>query len=328
MIGISVGYFSNKDAIIRDYSEKISMICVYILLIFMGMSTAQNEGFLEIFTQSGKIAVLLAVFGMLGSILLTLPVYKFFKSHKSSFWSFLKLKNNNISQTEQIEINTSNTPKLELKTNTKGQKQEFTKIYRLEILLPIACYFTGVMISFFIIKISTDTLDDFVLFALYGLLFFTGIGIGQLNLIELLKRYHILIIIIPFLAIIGSLLGALIVNQLFGFSKMRECLSINAGMGYYSISAIINKSFLGDKVGLIALLTNLLRETATMLLCPFLVRLFGPLAPVSTGGATTMDTTLPFIRKNTSSEYALIAFFNGVILTVIVPPLTSFIASF
>jgi len=137
-----------------------------------------------------------------------------------------------------------------------------------------------------------------------------------------------LILLIPFLALMGSLVGALLVNHIFALSKAKECLSINAGMGYYSISAIINKSFLGDQIGLIALLTNLFRETATMLFCPFLVRIFGPLAPISTGGATTMDTCLPFIRKNTCPEYALIAFFNGVILTVVVPPLTSFIASF
>lgn len=324
LTGMFTGYFSKKDSHLHLYSEKVSMLCVYLLLVFMGISTAQNENFLEIFTDSGKISLFLSFFGMLGSIAFTLPVYKFFKSHKSLLWSFLQFKNNRAYENNDTDTQ-KKTVKLELISNNDIPSVKKKSDIML-ILIPLICYFIGVTISFVLPRYNF--IDDLVMYSLYGLLFFTGIGIGTLNIFELLRRYHILIILIPFLALLGSLAGGLTVNYLFGLSRARECLSINAGMGYYSISAIINKSFLGDKIGLIALLTNLIREAVTMLFCPFLVRVFGPLAPISTGGATSMDTSLPFIRKNTCPEYALIAFFNGVILTVVVPPLTSFIAGF
>ena len=339
IVGMVSGYFYKNDKKLHYYADKIAVMSVYVLLIFMGCSTAQMDDFLEIFTDSGRIAIFLATFGMLGSILLTLPVYLYLKSHKSLFWSFfqktMKTNENNPQPPQHCYISDSNGakekktahPVMELKTNQDTQKQDKKKAFKVSFILPLVFYFLGVLLGFSVFKSHSGSFDELVLYTLYVLLFFIGITIGKLNVVELLKRYHVFILLIPFLALLGSLLGGLFVNQVFAFSKLRECLSINAGMGYYSISAIINKSFLGDKVGLIALFTNLIRETFTMLCCYHLVKIFGPLAPISTGGATTMDTTLPFIRQNTSPEYALIAFINGIVLTIVVPPLTSFIAT-
>lgn len=321
VIGMILGYLYKNDLKIHYYAEKISMIFVYILLLLMGLSTAQNDNFIKIFTDSGRLSLFLAFFGMLGSILFTLPVSKFFKTHRTLLWSFLQYPKAMFA--EKSIDNPIKEVSLEVHTNNEFQTETQKTDLKI-ILLPFAFYIIGILIKYLLPDISY--LDSVVMYSLYGLLFFTGISIGRLNIYELLKRYHILIILIPFLSLIGSLLGALVVNNMFGLSKAKELLAINAGMGYYSISAIINKSLLGDQIGLIALLTNLMREAMTMLLCPFLVKVFGPLSPISTGGATAMDTCLPFIRKSTGAEYALIAFFNGVILTIVVPPLTSFIA--
>ena len=320
-----VGYVYKQDDVLQQRSDQISLICVYVLLVLMGMSTSQNEEFIQIFTDSGKISILLALFGMLGSIVCTLPVYLFLKKKKKNVWGFLSLYSVSDTTKSDAQDTAPPAPKLELKINSSPPSE---KLFKKDFFYPLFCFIVGILLNLYILKINSDSLDNLVLYTLYGLLFFTGIGIGKLNIIDLFRRYHVLIIIIPFLALLGSLLGAVLVNYAFDFSRLRECLSINAGMSYYSISSVINKTYLGDQVGLIALLTNLIRETATMLFCYSLVRIFGPLAPISTGGASTMDTTLPFIRRNTSSEYSLIAFFNGVILTIVVPPLTTFIANF
>ena len=55
------------------------------------------------------------------------------------------------------------------------------------------------------------------------------------------------------------------------------------------------------------------------------VKYFGKLAPIASGGATSMDTTLPVITKFTGTEYAIIAVFSGTVLTIIVPFLVTFI---
>ena len=64
------------------------------------------------------------------------------------------------------------------------------------------------------------------------------------------------------------------------------------------------------------------------MLTPVLVKYFGKLAPIASGGATTSDTTLPVIMKYSGKEYVLGAVIQGIILTLLVPIIISFIYSF
>jgi uncharacterized membrane protein YbjE (DUF340 family) len=75
----------------------------------------------------------------------------------------------------------------------------------------------------------------------------------------------------------------------------------------------------------VALLSNIFREVATLLTTPILVRYFGKLAGIASGGATAMDTTLPVISRYSGKEYAIIALFSGIVLTILVPFLVTFI---
>jgi uncharacterized membrane protein YbjE (DUF340 family) len=69
----------------------------------------------------------------------------------------------------------------------------------------------------------------------------------------------------------------------------------------------------------IALLSNVMRELATILMAPLLARHFGKLAPIASGGATSMDTTLPIITRCVGAEYAMVSVFSGIVLTVLAP---------
>jgi len=73
----------------------------------------------------------------------------------------------------------------------------------------------------------------------------------------------------------------------------------------------------------IALLSNIIREIATLLLAPLLARYLGRLAPVAAGGATAMDTTLPIIVQVSGEEYGVMAIVSGVLLTTAVPVLVT-----
>ena len=78
-------------------------------------------------------------------------------------------------------------------------------------------------------------------------------------------------------------------------------------------------------MGVIALLSNISREIITLLFTPVFARYFGKLAPISSGGATSMDTTLPIITKYIGSDYAIISIFSGVVLTILIPFLITII---
>jgi uncharacterized membrane protein YbjE (DUF340 family) len=83
----------------------------------------------------------------------------------------------------------------------------------------------------------------------------------------------------------------------------------------------------GETLGTIALLANVIRELLTLIFAPFLMKAFGKLAPVVSGGATAMDTTLPIITRVSGNEYGMMALFSGVVLTILVPFLVTLILS-
>lgn len=81
----------------------------------------------------------------------------------------------------------------------------------------------------------------------------------------------------------------------------------------------------GETLGVIALLSNVMREIITLLFTPVFARYFGKLAPITAGGATSMDTTLPIITQYVGKDYAIVSLFNGVVLTILVPFIVTFI---
>ena len=103
----------------------------------------------------------------------------------------------------------------------------------------------------------------------------------------------------------GSALVALILPSL----TLRESLAVGACFGYYSLSSVLITQLHSHSLGVVALLSNIFREIATLLATPILVRFLGNLAGIASGGATAMDTTLPVITLYSGKEYAVIAVF-------------------
>ena len=106
--------------------------------------------------------------------------------------------------------------------------------------------------------------------------------------------------------------------------SLTECLAVGSGFGYYSLSSILITQYNGPELGTVALLANIIREIFTLLGAPLLVKFFGPLAPISCGGATTMDTTLPIITRYSGENFVLISLFHGFLVDFSVPFLVTF----
>jgi len=167
---------------------------------------------------------------------------------------------------------------------------------------------------------------DFSMFALYGLMFLVGIGIGaDKNSWSVLRNMKIKIFLVPLGVIVGTLAGSAFASLFLPDLKLKEVLAVGAGFGYYSLSSLFITQISGETLGLIALLSNILREILTLLTTPLLVLYFGKLAGIASGGATSMDTTLPIITRYSGKEWSIIAVFSGVVLTLLVPFLVTFI---
>jgi uncharacterized membrane protein YbjE (DUF340 family) len=158
------------------------------------------------------------------------------------------------------------------------------------------------------------------------LLLLVGLGMGlDPHFQDHLRQINGRMLFVPAGIVIGSLLGAGLIALLLPGISLRDGVSVGAGLGYYSLSSILISQARGPELGVVALISNILREVSTLLLAPLLVRAFGKEAAVASAGATSSDTTLPVIQRNTDQATTLIAVINGLVLTLVVPFLVSFL---
>lgn len=189
-------------------------------------------------------------------------------------------------------------------------------------LIIVACFFLGLMLG------VTGTLPgifqnpDLSVYALYALLFLVGFGLGSDDrLPAMIRQINLKILLIPAGIVIGSLGGAGAVSVFFPDLGLKEALAVVSGFGYYSLSSILLTQIHSETLGVMALLSNVMREIATLVLASAFVRLFGRFGAIAAGGATAMDTTLPVIVRYSGREYAVISVFSGIVLTTIAPVL-------
>lgn len=170
--------------------------------------------------------------------------------------------------------------------------------------------------------------DNIATWVLYALLFLVGIQIGaSKNLFAVLQRFGWKVLMIPLATTVGTFAGVALISFILPERSLTDCLSVGAGFAYYSLSSILITEFRGAELGTVALLANIMREFSVLILAPWMVKHFGKLAPISAGGATTMDTTLPVITKYSGSDYVVIALFHGMVIDFSVPLWVSFFTS-
>ena len=149
---------------------------------------------------------------------------------------------------------------------------------------------------------------------------------GNPELATSIKSMNPRIALLPIATILGTYAGCIIVNLFLGYS-IADVLAIGSGFGYYSLSSVLISSSRGPHLGSIALISNIIREVFTLLCAPVLARIAGPLAPISSGGATTADTTLPIISSCCGDKFVLISIFHGFAVDFTVPFLVTLFCS-
>lgn len=179
----------------------------------------------------------------------------------------------------------------------------------------------------FEVEVLTANIDYMIDFGLCLLLFFVGIDIGKnKQILADLKEYGYKLFLLPIAIVAGTLAGGA-VSSIFLNMRMIETSAISAGLGWYSLSAI-ELSKHSATLGSMAFLSNVFREVMAILFIPFIAKYIGHTETIAVAGATSMDTLLPLITKNTSSSIAVVSFFSGVVLSFLVPVLVPFIMGF
>ena len=293
---------SHTDVAARCQGRIVTWL-IWLLLFLLGIEVGSNEMIVRSLPTLGVEALLLSSAATLGCCVLA--------------WMLWRVSKNNTVQ-ENAKKETS---------AEKEGLQGFSLIRGLKVMKG-----SLIVVGFFVIgllggiekMVPSWLLDRDVSFvALCGLLLFVGLGIG-LNP-EMKKEVRSLsprMALLPVVTIIGSWLGALLIWTVL-HRTLSDCMAINSGFAYYSLSSIFITEYRGAELGTIALLANIIREMLTLLGAPLMARWFGPLAPISAGGATTMDTTLPILSQTVGQRYIALSIYHGFVVDFTVPFLVS-----
>ena len=307
---LSTGACISLTDVVARWQGRIVTWLIWLLLFLLGIEVGSNEMIVRSLPTLGVEALLLSSAATLGCCVLAWALWRVSKDY-----------------TAQENAKKETSAEKEGNPAEKEGLQGFSLIRELKVMKG-----SLIVVGFFVIgllggiekMVPSWLLDGDVSFvALCGLLLFVGLGIG-LNP-EMKKEVRSLsprMALLPVVTIIGSWLGALLIWTVL-HRTLSYCMAINSGFAYYSLSSIFVTEYRGAELGTIALLANIIREMLTLLGAPLMTRWFGPLAPISAGGATTMDTTLPILSQTVGQRYIALSIYHGFVVDFTVPFLVS-----
>ena len=307
---LSTGARISHTDVAARWQGRIVTWLIWLLLFLLGIEVGSNEMIVRSLPTLGVEALLLSSAATLGCCVLA--------------WMLWRVSKNNTVQENA---------KKETSADKEGNPAEKEGLQGSSLIRGLKVMKGSlIVVGFFVIgllggiekMVPSWLLDGDVSFvALCGLLLFVGLGIG-LNP-EMKKEVRSLsprMALLPVVTIIGSWLGALLIWTVL-HRTLSDCMAINSGFAYYSLSSIFITEYRGAELGTIALLANIIREMLTLLGAPLMARWFGPLAPISVGGATTMDTTLPILSQTVGQRYIALSIYHGFVVDFTVPFLVS-----
>lgn len=334
---LSTGACISFTDVVARWQGRIVTWLIWLLLFLLGIEVGSNEMIVRSLPTLGVEALLLSSAATLGCCVLAWALWRVSKNNstqESAKKETLETLTEEISSEKKLcaEEETSAVEE-ETSADKEGNPAENKGLQGSSLLRGLKVMKGSlIVVGFFVIgllggiekMVPAWLLNGEVSFvALCGLLLFVGLGIG-LNP-EMKKEVRSLsprMALLPVVTIIGSWLGALLIWTVL-HRTLSDCMAINSGFAYYSLSSIFITEYRGAELGTIALLANIIREMLTLLGAPLMARWFGPLAPISAGGATTMDTTLPILSQTVGQRYVALSIYHGFVVDFTVPFLVS-----
>lgn len=281
------GYFCNFKILSNTIISKMLAILIGFVIFFMGyifgfsISQISYENFISIINVVIIFTILMFFFNIVFA-----ELYFFFFS--------------------KYAITPSSNKEAE-KTNTSPVLQSLKYFIYLVV---------GFMIGFFMEK-SIDFLTLLINFMIIIILFVVGIQIRREghSLLGVFKNGTGIAVSIAL--IISSFLVAFLITWIFSI-PLQTSLMMSSGFGWYSLSSIVNTQLLGVYYGTITFFVDFFREIIAIMIIPILSKKL-PNGLISYSGATSIDFTLPIIRKNIGLVAVPAAISSGFISTITTP---------
>ena len=314
--GVGSGFLLRSAAWLKYLSKSITYT-IWLLLFFFGLQVGSNELVVNSLDTLGLKALVIAIAGCLGSSAAAWLVWKsVFKGEDG----FFRGKAEVVCDGQEEDENLSG-------SKFKGMLGGVTVV---------AFFAVGCICGWLSVVPQFPFYGEIAMYVLYILMVQVGMSIGSdRKLKEIILGLNPKFLFLPIGTIVGTLVFVAAVSYFMDNISLPDSLSIGAGFGYYSLSSVLITQIkeatagadMAAQLGTMALMSNIMREVITLLFAPVICRFFGKLAPIASGGATSMDSTLPVITAVSGKELVFISIFHGVLVDFSVPFLVTFFAS-
>lgn len=203
-------------------------------------------------------------------------------------------------------------------------------------LITVGVFAAGCLLGYFNLLPGNFLGDKAPVIILEVLMFLVGVGIGSdPNLVKIIKSVDLKILLLPLSTIVGTLSFSAIAAFFISKWSVWDCMAVGSGFGYYSISSVLISEYKTASIGVqlatelaaIALLTNVFRELFTLVGTPFMYKLFGPFAPISSAGVTSVDVAMPVIVRAAGNAIVPYSLIHGVLVDISTPFFVSLFCS-
>lgn len=309
-VGIFVGRLFLKVAKISVSALLMAVICL--LLFILGLELGYNDNLISKFASIGAASSVIALSAIFGSCVAAKVLYSYILKNPSG-------KSAELGYGGKVDISQNST--VRQYENSDGHNGGGA--WRGTIMI-IGAFAAGLVLAMFDIMPYGHELAGCSKIVLYLLMFLVGMNLGlDPAIVSTIKAQPKRVLFLPFFTMLGTFAGAVaayaFLALLGGGISLLDTLSVSSGFGYYSLSSIFLNEARGAELGTIALAANIIRELLTILLAPYMVKLFGKFAPISSGGATSMDTTLPIIQKSCGNRFVPLSIYHGIVVDFSVP---------
>ena len=304
-------------------TSAITMASICLLLFILGLEIGGNDELLGNLPTMGLTALIVTVLAVLGSVVLA---RLFTKKEEMAVGAPRAEANGGTAQATKASDAGAPAGGTQAAEAPAGGLRDS--------LIIVGCFVAGVLVALAGWLPEDLPMGEITKWGLYVLLVCVGFGLGMdEGFFASLKTLPVRSLLLPLVTIVGSLAGGLLAWWVVSLMHttapgLADTLAVTSGFGYYSLSSVLLDEARGPMIATIALASNLLRELLTLLTAPLLRRWFGPYAVIASGGATSMDTTLPVAVRYGGSRYAPVSIYHGFFLTVAVPFIVSFFISY
>lgn len=332
IIGYLTGSKCKKAGKIPGHIGMYQNIAITVLVFCMGSRIGANKQIAQSLDTIGLYAFIITIFIMGGSVVAVFCFRKLVGFNR--YGQHVRKQEQKVLSTDTHSLDTQSidnhnedaTPVPDEAGAAEAPAEKHFSVNTLTLLI-LGAVTLGILAGYFVlpewfINISGTLLSVF----LCMLLFFVGIDMGiDGTLVENFKSAGWRIICIPFVVIIGSVVGGAIGGLILPMS-VQDGLCISGGFAWYSLAPVMLMDY-SVKVSAMSFMHNVMRELISILVIPLVARRIGYIESISVAGSVAMDVCLPIVERSTSPNVAVYSFITGATVSASVPILTTLFMS-